>query len=175
MLTKQECRAIIAAAKMQGVDFDAYAQRIATTKGHFLSGINAFLVMYQCQANPIKVGGFKQWREIGRRVKKGAHGLAIYLPARPRKAKAVEANETEVLINDFAIVAPEPKKDSEKKPHQFYLTMVFAWSDTEALDGMETEAPKAEALTEEEAIDTDISEEDMIQAALEAEEERRSA
>jgi antirestriction protein ArdC len=49
------------------------------TEGHVLSGTNQMLLAYQ-RANVTIVTGFIQWKKAGRSVKKGEHGLMIWIP-----------------------------------------------------------------------------------------------
>ena len=53
---------------------------ISTVEAHPLSQTNACLVAFQCPTATI-VGGFKQWLKAGRCVRKGEHGLSIWVPA----------------------------------------------------------------------------------------------
>lgn len=61
---------------------DALAARlpgIATVEGRTLSTINTCLIAAQCPSATI-VGGFRQWKKAGRSVKKGEHGLSLWVP-----------------------------------------------------------------------------------------------
>jgi hypothetical protein len=58
---------------------------VTTCEGRTLSGNNQCLIAVQCQ-NATIVGGFRQWIEQGRCVRKGEHGLMIWIPV-ARKAK----------------------------------------------------------------------------------------
>lgn len=192
MLSKAECRAVIEAARAKGVDFGAFGGRVVTAKGHFLSEINSFLCMYQAQENSVRVGGFRQWREVGRKVRKGAHALAIYLPAKRRAktegpgAESAEAERTEGESGELAgdlfaaaapVVAAQTRARGEDRARRFFVTAVFAWRDTEPLDAGGGEAAimgaeaGATALTEAEADAVDISAADLIEAQLEEEED----
>lgn len=50
-----------------------------TCEGHTLSPANQMLVAYQFPQSTM-VGGFHQWRKIGRCVRKGEHGISIWIP-----------------------------------------------------------------------------------------------
>lgn len=65
----------------------AYAARtpIRTIEGKSLSAFNACMVIYQ-NAGATIVGGFRQWLAAGRCVRKGEHGMAVWVPVR-RKAE----------------------------------------------------------------------------------------
>ncbi len=66
---------------------DALAARlpgIVTVEGRALSTFNMCLIAAQCPGATI-VGGFKQWKKAGRSVKKGEHGLSLWIPGGMRK------------------------------------------------------------------------------------------
>lgn len=65
---------------------------IVTCEGHPLSPINQCLTVFQC-SNASIVGGFRQWIKNGRCVKKGEHGIGIWVPTGTRKAAAADAPE----------------------------------------------------------------------------------
>ena len=67
---------------MPAADRAALAARlpgIATIEGRTLSTFNMCLIAAQCPTATI-VGGFKQWRKAGRTVRKGEHGLSLWVP-----------------------------------------------------------------------------------------------
>jgi hypothetical protein len=107
---------------------------IVTCEGHALSAFNSCLVLTQFPPASM-VGGFHQWRAKGRKVKKGEHGLMIWIPT-GRKHKAENA-------------APSPQDaDGETKDKQagFAMGYVFDVTQTEpALDGPELYRRAAEA------------------------------
>lgn len=51
---------------------------IVTCEGHQLSPFNCCLVISQ-QADATVVGGFQQWRKVGRRVKKGGRSVGMFV------------------------------------------------------------------------------------------------
>ena len=55
------------------------AQGVATIEGHALSLKNAMLLMMQ-RAQVSVVGGFRQWKQAGRVVRKGEKALALWIP-----------------------------------------------------------------------------------------------
>ena len=57
---------------------------LVTVEGHALSCFNACLVAMQRPTASI-VGGFAQWIKAGRVVRKGEHGLALWVPLKPGK------------------------------------------------------------------------------------------
>lgn len=64
---------------------------IATVEGRALSPFNMCLVAAQFPAATL-VGGFRQWRKAGRIVRKGEHGMSLWVPFR---AKAEGADDAE--------------------------------------------------------------------------------
>jgi antirestriction protein ArdC len=55
---------------------------ISTIEGRALSPHNQCLLIMQANgAMPTVVGGFRQWKTAGRSVKKGEHGLSIWIPS----------------------------------------------------------------------------------------------
>jgi hypothetical protein len=103
-------RAILA-AKLPG---------IATVEGHSLSLTNMLLCVMQRPSITL-VGGFNQWRQHGRAVRKGEHGLAIWVPSsRLQKADGAEQ----------ARAVPDP--DSMN----FFMGTVFDVAQTEELQGV---------------------------------------
>lgn len=58
---------------------------VVNPEGHPLSPYNTCLLISQTDTAPTIVGGFQQWRKIGRQVRKGEHGLMIWCPSGKRK------------------------------------------------------------------------------------------
>lgn len=68
----------------------ALAARMAgaiTIEGRSLSAGNACLIAFQ-DPNATILGGFQQWRQHGRTVRKGEHGIMIWAPTRRREEPA---------------------------------------------------------------------------------------
>jgi len=61
---------------------------------HKYSAGNVMLIMAQ-RPDATRVAGFTKWRELGRYVKKGEHGIAIFAPV-TYKVKATDAEDTNV-------------------------------------------------------------------------------
>jgi len=93
-----------------------FAARVnpTTVDGHPLSVHNACLLAAQL-ASVTLVGGFRQWRRAGRHVRKGEHGLALWVPRGTPKSEP----------ND-------PEADSEVEGVRFLIGTVFDVSQTEA-------------------------------------------
>lgn len=80
-----------------------------------LSPKNTYLVLNQLKTATI-VGGYDQWKNAGRFVRKGAKSLGIWVPLKPRTSAAT----------------PAPNPDEEKKPaFRFTFASVFDISQTE--------------------------------------------
>ena len=93
---------------------------VATIEGRTLSPTNTMLVVMQCPSATI-VGGFKQWLKAGRAVRRGQHGISIWVPIGKPKTGDTGAGET--------------YGDDEPR---FICGTVFDVSQTEAIAGMET-------------------------------------
>jgi hypothetical protein len=98
---------------------------IVTPDGHALSVHNQCLVSFQRQTATV-VGGFRQWLKQGRCVKKGEHGMMIWVPIRSKVAPETEEPE-------------EPESETESKPTgtRFIIGTVFDIAQTEE----KTDAP----------------------------------
>lgn len=89
-----------------------------TCEGHELSLCNQMLVALQCPGATV-LGGFRQWLKQGRVVRKGEHGVMIWVPIGEKKS------------NDGATDA------AEESGRRFIIGTLFDISQTEE---METEA-----------------------------------
>ena len=109
-------------AAMSEADRATLAARIMVTtiEGHALSLHNACLVAYQ-RENVTLVGGFHQWKQQGRTVRKGEHGLMIWCPtAGPREKEQTSES-----------------KDSPAAHPGFIMGTIFDISQTEPLQAQE--------------------------------------
>jgi antirestriction protein ArdC len=104
----------------------ALAQRIniTNTDGHPLTAHNAILLTYQME-NVTVVGGYHQWRTMGRQVKKGENGLAIWAPKMPKKQEG-ESKPAE----------PTPGQTEDEKPN-FLMVTVFDISQTQEIENVD--------------------------------------
>lgn len=66
---------------------------VATIEGHVLSNSNMMLVLMQNSQATI-VGGFRQWIKAGRVVRKGQHGVTIWVPS--ASGKTDESGEADL-------------------------------------------------------------------------------
>jgi len=100
---------------------------IATVEGRVLSVHNQCLIACQ-RASATIVGGFRQWKQQGRSVKKGEHGLMIWCPIMPGQSAGDTPQPSEL----------EGKTDERPR---FIVGTVFDVSQTCELGAMEeTEA-----------------------------------
>ena len=95
---KAQFRALVAQiAKLPPAERAAVAAKmpaVMTCEGRTLSVTNQCLIMAQCPTVTI-VGGFRQWLRAGRCVRKGEHGLALWVPgSRKGTAEADGADDT---------------------------------------------------------------------------------
>ena len=101
---------------------------IVTCEGHALSVHNSCLVLTQLPTASM-VGGFRQWKAHGRSVKKGEHGLMIWVPTGRKDDAQAEAGASEeaegeakragfVMGTVFDISQTEPTKDREQIDRQ---------------------------------------------------------
>lgn len=96
---------------------------VVTCEGYRMSAMNTKLLLLQRQGVSM-VGGFRQWLKQNRVVKKGEHGLMIWIPK-----KKVD-NETPG--------APEANETAKESEASFYTGTVFDISQT-----TEIETPQA--------------------------------
>jgi hypothetical protein len=107
---------------------------IVTCEGHALSAFYSCLVLTQLPAASM-VGGFHQWRAKGRKVKKGEHGLMIWIPTGRKDGTA----------NAAPIAEGEAGEENGKRTG-FVMGSVFDVSQTgPALDGPELRSRAADA------------------------------
>jgi hypothetical protein len=94
---------------------------IVTCEGRALSAFNSCLVLTQLPTASM-VGGFWQWKDKGRSVRKGAHGLMIWIPTKGKDdADQPAEEETEgvakragfVMGTVFDVTQTEPTDERE--------------------------------------------------------------
>ena len=108
-------------AAMSDAQRAAFAEKIlvTTVEGRPLSAGNNVLIAFQL-GNATLVGGFRQWKTMGRTVKKGEHGLMIWCPTGQRGERTETAPDG----------ATETITTGPEKPG-FILGYVFDISQTE--------------------------------------------
>lgn len=130
MYNRSEIRMALNMAKASGIDFNDY--HCTTCDGKTLSGQNAFLCELQLGEPALVVGGFRQWRKSGRKVRKGGRALAIYIPSR-KKATATANTDAETNEDESS-----EETARQAATQHFLIGMVFAATDTEPLDAQAT-------------------------------------
>ena len=83
---------------------------IPTVTGGALSPFNSCVVLYQ-NKDAAMVGGFRQWKAAGRYIRKGEHGVGIWIPAAKPKSD-----------------------DNDKEDIRFFMGTVFDISQTEEIN-----------------------------------------
>lgn len=92
---RELCRKIKAFSTVEMAQWQAAAAGIMTVDGRTLSDHNMILCYFQ-RAGVTVVGGFRQWLKAGRAVRKGEHGLMIWVPIGAPKA----ADDGAVAVSD---------------------------------------------------------------------------
>jgi antirestriction protein ArdC len=95
---KQFCQRVAAMSEDQRAQL-AQRMPIVNTEGHALSAYNTCLILSQSATTPTICAGFQQWRKQGRMVRKGEHGLMIWVPI-SRKSKAADTSTPGELVAD---------------------------------------------------------------------------
>lgn len=70
---------------------------LVTVEGRPLSAGNTELCLWQ-KPDATIVGGFQQWKKAGRCVRKGEHGLSIYIPANSKKEEDQQNTEDDLYF-----------------------------------------------------------------------------
>lgn len=80
---KEICKKV---AGMSETERAAFASKVLAVnpEGHTFSVTNQMLIALQFEAATI-CGGFNQWKALGRQVKKGEHGIAIWIPLKKKE------------------------------------------------------------------------------------------
>jgi hypothetical protein len=99
---------------------------VVTVEGRVLSVHNTCLIASQCPTATV-VGGFAQWLKQGRAVRKGEHGLMIWVPiAQRRKGEGEPA----------PIAEPTGEEVSDRQ--RFIMATVFDVSQTQEIENGRT-------------------------------------
>src|SRR5215211_7782109 len=101
----------------------AHVGAVVTCEGRALSVHNSCLVLTQFPTASM-VGGFRQWKAHGRSVRKGEHGLMIWVPT----ARTTDAEPTATEGQPATADAPA---EGEAKRAGFVMGTVFDISQTE--------------------------------------------
>ena len=84
----------------------AFASKVnmTTCEGHTISPFNACMITRQREDTTI-VGGLQQWRRAGRKVRKGEHGMGMFVPKHPSKeAEGEGAQPGELSLNPLRFI-----------------------------------------------------------------------
>ena len=84
------------------IDTAASLSVVLTVEGHPLSVRNSILLHWQAQTPPTLVGGFKQWIQSGRCVRKGERALYILHPC-ARKQDPEGDDKADVYFREAAV------------------------------------------------------------------------
>ncbi len=114
---------------------------IVTIEGRPLSPFNSCLLMQQMSTVTV-VGGFKQWLAAGRCVKKGEHGMGIWVPSGKSTAAVEPRAETEPTT-------------AGKSKQTFIMGTVFDISQTQPLEQAPAETPAAPTIPPQTDDDND--------------------
>jgi len=90
---------------------------VTTCEGRTLSFTNQMLVALQHDGATV-VGGFQQWRRMGRAVSKGQHGISIWIPREPKKHEDKQPGEV----------------SSKELEIRFFMGTVFDISQTQEIE-----------------------------------------
>ena len=76
---------------------------VATIEGRVLSPFNCCFIVHQNPSVTV-VGGFRQWKAAGRCVRKGEHGMALWIPTGAGKSEKDEAQSIASDSDDVRFV-----------------------------------------------------------------------
>ena len=107
----------------------ATVPEVPTVEGYALSLRNSIVCRLQ-RADVQLVGGFRQWLEYGRCVRKGEHGLAIWVPVGTGNHENAEPD-------------PSAEPAEPNTPRRFVIGTVFDISQTVELDRTPKPEPAA--------------------------------
>lgn len=123
---------------------------------HTYSVSNTLLIALQCPS-ATQVAGMRAWEAMGRRIKRGEHGIRIWAPMRVRVRDA-EGNETDEVKLWFRVVYVWDISQTEGEPlpaltgcraaavlqddsHAGVLTRLRAWAESQGISVQEAELP----------------------------------
>ena len=91
-----------------------YEEFLKFSKNFHQYSFNNIILIYSQMKEATQVAGFKKWQSMGRKLKKGAHGIKIIYPIKGKYTKIIEGQDS--LLN-------ENKKEQEIE----YLTYRYAY------------------------------------------------
>lgn len=122
---------------------------IMTIEGRPLSAKNTMLAVLQCGTATV-VGGFRQWIKAGRCVRKGEHGIYIWIPTSGRAPSPTD---------QAAAPAAEPDET------RFIMGAVFDVTQTDEIAAESTDAPTTARMGERLAAD-DLVREQAVRESM---------
>lgn len=87
-------------------------QLVVSVDGQMFSPTNTMLIKLQ-RPNATVVGGFRQWRNHGRTVLKGEHGMMIWIPTFSKDEEETEENVRFLTATVFDISQTAPLPDGQ--------------------------------------------------------------
>lgn len=90
---------------------------ITNIDGHVLSVHNTILLYLQSNGTiPSVIGGFNQWRNVGKSVKKGEHGFIIFFPVGEKSEDGDIINATNFYTATVFDITQVQDLNSQDKP-----------------------------------------------------------
>lgn len=126
---REIARQVAALSDTQRADLSAEMGAVRSCLGHELSLNNSILCWFQNPAATV-VGGFRQWKSLGRYVRKGERAIGIYIPKGKRSSDGAEKGDAEPSAVDLA----SESESSGSGRSGFIVGSVFDISQTEACE-----------------------------------------
>ncbi len=98
-----------------------YEQFLKFSKNFHQYSFNNIVLIYSQMKEATQVAGFKKWQSMGRKLKKGVHGIQIIYPIKRKYTKIIEGQDS--LLND-------DKKEQEVEYLTYRYTYVYDISQT---------------------------------------------
>ncbi len=145
---------------------DNYRQYLLTmSKFHDYSISNLMLIMLQ-KPNATRVAGFYTWKDLGRYVKAGEHGITVLAPCLPAKELSCPlcgavSTEQQLRIHlqeahgrsDYALIKQARESGSVPSPYGFKPVTIFDISQTQGKALPEVEVPTLTGAANEDLFD----------------------
>lgn len=98
-----------------------YEQFLKFSRNFHQYSFNNIVLIYSQMKEATQVAGFKKWQSMGRKLKKGVHGIQIIYPIKRKYTKIIEGQDS--LLND-------DKKEQEVEYLTYRYTYVYDISQT---------------------------------------------
>lgn len=89
------CKRLAALPEAEQLELRSKMPCIFNLAGRALSFRNQYLCYMQGMKAPGVVAGFRQWKTVGRTVRKGQHGFSIWIPCRAKREETAEGDMSE--------------------------------------------------------------------------------